>query len=494
MWTQRDQIQAYQFLRRRLVSALVTADANDPVSPSRRLILATAIGLGLGVLVAAVFGIIGLLNPSGGKDWKQGGSVIVEKETGARFVLGEDGMLHPVLNYASARLLAGGSGDKTVTVPAEGLRSVPRGATIGIPGAPDSLPPTDSLVEATLLSCSRRSPDQPAAAEPVASVAVGVNAPGGRLEPGKAAVLSLRTGERFLLTAGHRFRLPDPASIAALGLDGAPTIPVSRAWLNTVPVGRDLGLVAVPGAGARGPKVGPTDTKVGMVLTVDNPGGALGFYLVRNDGLASITQTEANLVVGNPANRAALVGGGPSVARVSAADVATAPRSPVAGSDTGTDQAARGGYPQRIPTLASFAGDSITLCAVGDGRTGSEIVVGDEVPLPADARVTPVPFRSDDRVANEVYVPPGRGALVAEEPASGVSSGTIYLVTDSGSKFPIATADAISALGYGGIQPQGVSASLLALLPTGPTLDPVRAQLVVAGPVAGGAAGGGVGG
>ena len=48
MWTVRDQIQAYQFLRRRLVSALQTGDANNPVSPSRRLMLAYAVG-GAGV-------------------------------------------------------------------------------------------------------------------------------------------------------------------------------------------------------------------------------------------------------------------------------------------------------------------------------------------------------------------------------------------------------------------------------------------------------------
>ncbi|MBF9130775.1 type VII secretion protein EccB [Plantactinospora sp. S1510] len=44
MWTQRDLIQAYQFLRRRLVSALASADADHPVSPSGRLLLGTALG------------------------------------------------------------------------------------------------------------------------------------------------------------------------------------------------------------------------------------------------------------------------------------------------------------------------------------------------------------------------------------------------------------------------------------------------------------------
>ena len=128
MWTQRDQIQAYQFLRRRLVSALVAADANHPVSPSRRLVLGTVLGLAVALLVTAVFGIIGLLNPSGGKDWLAGGKVIVEEGTGARFVLGADGVLHPVLNYASARLLAGGNGDATVSVSSENLGKAGRGA------------------------------------------------------------------------------------------------------------------------------------------------------------------------------------------------------------------------------------------------------------------------------------------------------------------------------------------------------------------------------
>jgi hypothetical protein len=87
VWTQKDRIQAYQFLRRRLVSALVSADADHPVSPSRRLLLGTAIGLAVTLLVAAVFGVIGLLAPTRAEQWRQGGQVIVEKETGARFIL-----------------------------------------------------------------------------------------------------------------------------------------------------------------------------------------------------------------------------------------------------------------------------------------------------------------------------------------------------------------------------------------------------------------------
>jgi hypothetical protein len=61
MWTARDQLQGYQFLRRRLVSALLTGDANNRIPPSRRLMLSYALGLALMLLVVAVFGVIGVL-------------------------------------------------------------------------------------------------------------------------------------------------------------------------------------------------------------------------------------------------------------------------------------------------------------------------------------------------------------------------------------------------------------------------------------------------
>jgi hypothetical protein len=63
MWTARDQVQAYEFLRRRHVSAFVTGDANHPVSPSRRLVLGYLVGATVMVLVVAGFAIYGVLRP-----------------------------------------------------------------------------------------------------------------------------------------------------------------------------------------------------------------------------------------------------------------------------------------------------------------------------------------------------------------------------------------------------------------------------------------------
>jgi type VII secretion protein EccB len=463
VWTQRDQIQAYQFLRRRLVSALVAADANHPVSPSRRLVLGTVLGLVAALLVTAVFGIIGLLNPSGGKDWLAGGKVIVEEGTGARFVLGADGALHPVLNYASARLLAGGNGDATVSVSAENLGKAGRGTQIGIAGAPDSLPASTALVTAPWTSCSRTTQDAPASAEPRTAVLLAAPASGVELPRDQGVIVRLPQGEKFLLAGGRRYKLGDEAA-TALQFDSYPTIAVSARWIDTVASGRDLTALPVAGAGDRGPAVGGRDTRVGEVLSVVDamaaPGAATSYYLVRADGLEPVGQTEASLLVTTEANAVAY-SGTPAPVEVRAADVAGAPKlaAPRAG---GADPAA---FPDRIPGKAPITGNSVTLCA-----QGSRLLVSAEFPLPAGSRAIQVTTRSEARVADEVFVPPSGGAVVVE-----TGSATTYLVTDTGRKYPVVNTQALASLGYGGVARQSIAGSLLALVPMGPALDPATA-------------------
>jgi type VII secretion protein EccB len=444
VWTQRDQIQAYQFLRRRLVSALVAADANHPVSPSRRLVLGVAIGAGAALLVTAVFGVLGVINPTGDADWRQGGQVIVEQETGARFVLGQDNLLHPVLNFASARLLAGGNGDKTVTVPAATLASVSRGPAYGIPGAPDSLPAADRLLGGAFTTCTSASADRPAGVEAVSTVILGPVSGATPQPNGQGLLVQAHSGDRYLISAGRRYALPNAAAITALGYDGMPFIPVADAWLDTVPAGQGLGLVKVDGSGGTGPTIGGNGTRVGQVLQADNG----GFYLVRRDSVQAVTQTEAKLIAGNPANT------GTRTIQVSTADVNSAPRA-----ESSTVDENAGGYPVKVPPVVATIPATITLCA-----NGSKITVSRDVPLPADAHPIAVD-RTDARGGQNVYVPPGSGALVKDR------SNAVYLITDTGSKYPVADADALKALGYGNVQAPTVDTSLLALLPKGAALD-----------------------
>ena len=93
------------------------------------------------------------------------------------------------------------------------------------------------------------------------------------------------------------------------------------------------------------------------------------------------------------------------------------------------------------------------------------------LPLPPGGRAVPVP--GDVRMADAVYVPPTRGALVHD-------GSSVYLVTDQGVRYPVGGPDAAKALGYGGVRAAAAPSALLALFPTGPALDTAAAQQAAA--------------
>lgn len=472
MWTQRDQIQAYQFLRRRLVSALVSADANHPVSPTRRVVVGTVLGVLGTVLVVGGFAISGVLHPPANTQWRNGGQVIVEKETGTRFVLGQDRHLHPVVNYASARLLAGGDGTKTVTVRAATLAAAPRGAAVGIVGAPDSLPTPGRLLAGPWTVCSQAPADRPRGAGPVSTLVLGGSGAGTLLGAGQGVVVQTPSAARFLLADGRRFRLDGATVAAALGYDAAPALPVSAAFVNAVPAGRDLALLTVPAVGSPAGSIGGAPVRVGQVVQVGTVGTAVRYYVIRADGITSITQTEANLVLSNPVNRSAYGSALPAPRVVAAYDIASARRSA---------QSAAAGYPQFVPVPVAVP-DTSAVCATGDGLSAASLFVAAAPPLPRGALPSATGAAvtgADSPVADQVYVPAASGALVAVAQAPDAPPGTVYVVTDTGRKYPVPDSAAVSALGFGSAHTTAVAPSVLALLPTGVTLDPAAAQQVV---------------
>jgi type VII secretion protein EccB len=506
MWTQRDQLQAYQFLRRRIVSALQFGDANHPAAPARRVLVGTAVGLGCALLVTAGFGIYGLFRPGNNDSWREAGRVVIEKESGASYVLGEDGRLHPVLNYASARLLAG-AGASTVSVSARSLAGAPRGLPLGIPGAPTSLPARDALLTDAWSVCSARPAGSAEATPPSTTVTVGAAVAGTELAPGQA-VLVEAGGVSYAITDGRRLRLRGAAVAVALGYDGTAPAPVTESWVNAVPPGPDLALIDVADSGERGPRLGGRRTTVGQVLVVASTvRDEQRFYLVRPDGLAPITGTEAELILNNRANRAAYPDGPPAAIPVAAPDVAGAGTaaagtagagaagsgaagSGAAGAGTtaagaagaGLAGAARpgGGLPAAVPELVAMPAGQPALCAVRREATTS-VRISAGLPVAGGGRAVPVAAGTRDaRTADFVQVPPGAGVLVAERQSATAETGTTYLVTDQGMRFPLGGPDDVAALGYDGEQPVPVAAALLALLPTGALLDAASARQVVA--------------
>ena len=93
MASRRDQVQSYQFFVQRMTSALVAREPDPDAAPFRRLGGAGLGGIMIAVLCLAAVGVYGLVRPGGSTSWKDGASVIVEKETGTRYVY-RDGQLH----------------------------------------------------------------------------------------------------------------------------------------------------------------------------------------------------------------------------------------------------------------------------------------------------------------------------------------------------------------------------------------------------------------
>ncbi|MFI7541807.1 type VII secretion protein EccB [Actinoplanes sp. NPDC049599] len=466
MWTQRDQLQAYQFLRRRIVSALQFGDANHPVAPGRRVVVATAAGLGAMLLICGGFLVLGVLRPGSGADWRTPGQILIEKESGAGFVLGADGLVHPVLNYASARLLIGG--DRTTTITAKSLAGAPRGRPLGIPDAPASLAAPGALIAGPWAVCAggpaqgsagRGGTGEAGEAAAVTTLVIGRPAGSRRVARDQGVIVAGADGTRHLLTDGRRLRLRGNA-VAALGWDAVPPTPVGDGWLGAVPEGPELALLTVTGSGAAGPRLAGRRTRVGQVLLAEGVDGENRYYLAKRDTLVPIGQTEAALIVGNPDNRAAYPDGVARPVRVSAADL------------TASGLVARRTevrpYPARLPELVR--GDGV-LCA-----GGSQFWTARTPPLPAGGRALPVAAAARrSGAADQVYVTPGAGLLVAGPPGQDGAS-PIYLVTDQGVRFRLRDRDDAAALGYRDTPPTTVAAGLLELLPSGPELSTEAAR------------------
>lgn len=473
MPTRTEQVQAHQFLIGRLVSALVHGDPDAPATPGRRLGLALFAGVLVGLLAVAVVGVFGLLVPGGATAWRKPGALIVEKDTGARYLL-VDGVLRPVLNFTSAKLLIGDQ--LTVTpVTSASLRGVPHGGPVGIPGAPDELPDPAKLSTEPWRLCAGAGTDAGGTTPPLVSVAVG-GVPGRGLGSGLAALVRDPNGGTYLIWAGHRLRVSGRWVLDALGYGQAQPGVVGAGWLSAIPVGPDLRSIPVPARGAAGPVVGGRPTRVGQVLTLMSPDGRNLPYAVLRDGLAALSQTDAALLLADPATAAAYPSR-PQVAEpVAAAAVAAAPHSRSSGV---TD-----GFPASPPGLVALGAGQAVCVEVPPGGQPLTLSVAQ---LPTTGVQSPgYQVRRTSLTASVVTVEPDRGVLVQDLPAPGAAAGALYLVTDLGVKYPLTGSDAAQMLGYGDATPVALPASVLALLPTGPTLDPQ----VATGPVTGDAAAG----
>ncbi|MFI1727859.1 type VII secretion protein EccB [Streptomyces acidicola] len=475
MQTKRDQVMAHMFVMGRLTSAMLRADPDAPESPQGRTNRGVLIGIVVAVLISAGAFVFGLLKPGTSDSWRAAGTLVISKGTGSRYLY-LDGRLRPVRNYASARLLVGAE-MKTVNVGEASLAGTPRGMPVGVPGAPDVLPGAALLDGAPWQVCSG-SP----AGDTAATLGVARRITGTGLGKRQGLLVTGPDRETYLVWQGSRFRLDRKGNVReALGYGSHQPVAVSAGFLNALSAGPDLTPPAVPGRGGPGPELGGRPTRVGEVFTVAAPGGTERYYLLGTEGLTPITATAAALVLSDPETVAKVYGGRTaSAVPLESTTLAghLAPESDATAAGAGA--AAAGALPAVPPEPVVLAAGRTACAAVESGRAGTRVsvalVAADSLGPTAEA---PGEWFTPACVAvDRVTVPPGGGALVHALGADGSDIGaTLYLVTDTGMKYRVPSADALAALGYSAAQAQGLPSSLLAMVPTGPDLSPEAATL-----------------
>jgi type VII secretion protein EccB len=469
MPSRQDQLHSYQFSVQRVVAALVMRDTDPAQSPFRRVAGATMAGAVFATLALAGAAVIGL-RAGGPGDWRTEGKVIIEKESGARYVYYKgDGKLHPVLNYASALLIAGGDHPDVEMVSRSALASAQRGTPMGIPGAPDSLPDPKGLLRAPWTLCSPAGgADAADPAAPRSLLVLGSAAKGGRaLVPTGAAnaadgmLLSTPDGRRYLVYDNKRYRLVEPDTVLrAFAWSTTRTLQVSPAVVNALPAGPDMRLLSIPGRGGRSPAV--PGAKIGQVYSF-MVSGVTQHAVVLADGLADITEAQAALLAVDPDTPP---GPNPDGSSLKPPDYQSATRS-------------KAGLTQAPPfaTRPEIREATNSVCVSVHGEKGA-----DEVRLDASLPDSIAPTATAARtargalLADLVSVPPGRGALVEAVAAPGDPSGALSIVTDLGVRYPLASRDLAAKLGYRGVSPLRMPAEIVSLLPSGPALDPAAAQ------------------
>jgi len=441
MATKKDLVEAQSFSRRRLTTAFVSgAPGGREVEPHRPL---RAVVGGLALTAVLVLGSMafGWLRSSLPSDWENDRLIIAE-DSGARYV-SVKGVLHPVVNTTSARLLIPADSFKVLAVPDDELASIERGPTLGIVGAPDSLTPPDRLVNSGWVACLGSSEQ--------VTTTIG---PSGAAVPVERGALVVRSDERtFVVAQGHRYPVAErdvSAVTVALRLDGRPAVAAPATWLNLFPEGPALAPLSIEGLGTPLPGL-PAGATVGSVLTLEGDGRR---YVVLPSGDLEPLPEVANEMyrLGSGANGREIPVQAAQIARLQVRPQRLAPPE----------------WPTSYPTAVPD-----TPCATLTAAPGAQ----PEVTLGSTSAAAP------EGAAGRTVVDTGYGALVRAVSGSVLSKGPVLAVDQTATAYALDDADdeLLARLGYAPGDVAPVPQPWTELLRSGPVLGSAAARTVVSG-------------
>lgn len=432
MATKKDLIEAQGFSRRRLLTAFTSgAPGGKELEPAKPL-RAVAAGIALTAIVVIGGLFYGFIRPGLPAGWENNALILV-KDTGARYISVE-GILYPVINTASARLLMPGDKFQVVSTDRQSLEGIRIGPAVGIPGAPDNLPAPDKLIGDGWGACAI---DDSQTAMTLAGETVVTAADGG-------AVVS-RDDKTYVVIGSHRYEVDadqQSSVLRAVGLDSAVTVPVDGRWLNLFDSGEPLRPLEVARAGE---PVSGTTIAVGVVVHTAGTPEDERYLMTERGELARLSPLAYQLYL---LGTGAELGG---ALDVSPSEIRTIP--------TAATDAGGADWPADAVTEIA---QSSQPCAVlqhddkGNARTTLGTIVGGTV-------------LSDENAGVSVAL--DGGALVRAGRDGGTGIGMVYLVDGTGTAFPIPDGlQPITQLGYTLDDVVAVPEAWVQFMPTGPSL------------------------
>ena len=437
MQTQRDHVHAHQFQMGRMSSALVLGDPTSAENPSHRAMIGLFVGVMVAVLIVAGFAVYGWLVPGGAKSWRNPGVIIVEKETGNRYLyLG--GELRPTLNLTSAMLIEGPA-SKIQLTSRNSLKGVPHGSPIGLAGAPQTMPDPSALVGGPWLVCLASS-----VGGPVNGLGLNLD-PAARstpLAPDRFEMVS-GGGNDYLIWRDKKHKIADRTVPVALGVANAEPIAAPTAWLDALPDGAPLAVPTLPGQGDPGPAIGGRTYPIGQLFT---QAGTDQLFVLRKEGLAPVNRTAFML----------LQAAGRDPVQLRASAVADAPRS--------DDRSLTG----LLPDLgaASWEDPAGRVLCERQVPAGKESLLS--TPVLTDPGNASIKADGNPRVT----VRPGTGLVVYPIPlAAPGKTPEPYLISDEGLRYSVPDSDSLSALRLSGRPMVPFPRDLLNAVTSGPVLS-----------------------
>ncbi|WP_405589829.1 type VII secretion protein EccB [Streptomyces sp. NBC_01092] len=458
----RDELAAYTFARKRTVAAFLAPSPGGSEEGAPRPVRTVMPSLAVGVVLVIGFIAWGVIKPTAPKGWDTPGEyIIVDSDSTTRYVVLDpdpkdskvEKVLHPVLNYASAKLLLDKGKGTVLEVPGKEIdkSGIRHGATIGIPYAPDRLPSKEDAEQVKSWAvCERPAPGEEGAIDRAVFVFDAEDAKSlgnsGKVDPLEALyVTDTKTERNYLVDGrGNLFLMGDESGLDDTSMEqmrsaviGSSTTakaqPVSQEWLSTLNRGEDIVFPTVPNAGDATSVQGLSGvTTVGQVLRARDA-QTDEFYVVLKDEVASITPFVAALLVAHD---------GTAPVKASTTDIITANGGPA--DSFYKDK----GWPLIVPKQANSAATAsgearTTSCSVYKGEFGT-----DRKPQLAAWAGTNYPKKviSDSLSA---YVSSGSGLLFKEVTGAAAGGGRTYLLTDTGLRYSLPSGPDSEAEGSG---------------------------------------------